>query len=266
MFSAGTDPEGFAVDKDGIHRSLIGRLGGTKGNPMPTKHGFVQEDNVAWEFNTHPAHNEDEFVFYVLNTLGDINDLLIPLDLSIDLSPTASFIDGELEHVLAKQAGCEPDFNAWEFMPNDSPDLSNTNLRSAGGHLHIAWDGLYDIMRRIQMARNMDITAAIPSVIVDTDTKRRELYGKAGCLRRKFIEEGDAYDGIESRSLSNFWLRTERSVRWAYNSISQSIERFDELTEISELNSERIVSIINTSDISDARRFCNEFNIDIGEE
>lgn len=31
--SVGTDPEGFAVDKSGKYRSVIGLLGGSKANP-----------------------------------------------------------------------------------------------------------------------------------------------------------------------------------------------------------------------------------------
>lgn len=264
----GADPEIFAVDKDGIHRSLIGKLGGSKAVPLKTKHGWVQEDNVAGEFNTPPAYSEDEFVMNITNVLGDISELLIPLDLSIDISPIALFEETELQHELAKIAGCDPDFNGWDLIVNTPPNLSATRERSGAGHLHISWSKIEeDPFHCVNLSRVMDITAGAPSILMDDDTRRRELYGKASCHRPKFKSNGDAYNGIEYRTLSNFWLKSEKSIRWAYNTVRQAITRYEEFVDLINdggITRDEIVSMINTSDKNRAEAFCHKHGIAIG--
>ena len=264
----GTDPEIFAIDSKGVYRSLIGKLGGTKANPKPTKHGFVQEDNVAGEFNIHPAFSEDEFVTNVLNVLGDIREILTPMDLSIDITPIALFPAEELKHDLAQMAGCEPDYNGWDLVVNDSPDLSATQKRSGGGHLHISWDKVNSApLHRPLLSCIMDITAGVASVIMDPNTERRELYGKASCHRPKVRAAGDSYDGIEYRALSNFWLKSPSHIRWAYNTVRQAVSRFDEFSEridSGDITGVEVSRIINNSDIKGAEKFCRKYDIAVG--
>ncbi len=264
----GTDPEIFAIDKNGIYRSLIGKLGGSKRDPLPTKHGFVQEDNVAGEFNIHPAYSEDEFTESILNVMGDIREILVPLNLSIDISPIALFPEEELKHELAQTAGCDPDFDGWDYIVNDPPDLSSTQKRSGGGHIHISWNKVNeDPFHRATLSRVMDITAGIPSILMDDSVERRSLYGKASCHRPKMRQSGDAFDGIEYRALSNFWIRSEQSIRWAYNTVREAVCRFDEFSskiDSGEIKQSRVVNIINNSDKREAELFCDEFGIAIG--
>ncbi len=264
----GTDPEVFAVDDDGNYRSLIGKLGGSKDNPMPTKHGFVQEDNVAGEFNIHAAFSEDEFTSSVLNVMGDIQEILQPLNLKIDISPIALFPEEELQHAMAQIAGCDPDYDAWLLRTNSPPDLSATCKRSAGGHIHISWDKVNeDPLHRAYLARAMDITAGVPSILMDDNVERRDLYGKAGCHRIKQQANGDAFDGIEYRSLSNFWVGSEATIRWAYNTVRQAVARFTEFKERmddGDIDPDRIINIINTSDKADAEAFCHQYGIAVG--
>lgn len=260
-YSVGTDPEGFAIDKNGVYRSVVGLLGGTKVNPRRTKNGYVQEDNVAWEVNTLPATSADMFVNHVLSVLGDVSQLLTPLDLSIDLSPIALFPSEELQTEEARKAGCTVDFNAWTMEPNSPPNLSMTNMRSAGGHLHIAWDKLDNMLQKVNFVRAMDQVAGIPSILMDPNTERRKLYGKAGCFRVKDVIMGDPFNGVEYRTLSNFWLKHTDTIRWAYNTVEQAINRFDELTGVAEIHGDWIVHIINNSDVKEAKVFCDMFNI-----
>lgn len=264
----GTDPEIFAIDGNGVYRSLIGKLGGSKRSPLKTKHGFVQEDNVAGEFNIHPAYSEDEFVGNVLNVMGDIREILTPLNLEIDITPIAIFPEEELENEMAKIAGCEADYSGWDLIANDPPDLSSTRKRSGGGHLHISWDRVNaDPLNRPLLSRIMDITAGIPSVIMDGDVERRSLYGKASCHRPKFKGANDPFDGIEYRALSNFWLKSEDYIRWAYRSVSEAVGRFDEFTNLinnGTITRDMVVNIIDNSDKRGAEEFCTRFNIPVG--
>ena len=55
----------------------------------------------------------------------------------------------------------------------------------------------------------MDLFLGCPSIILDKDNKRRELYGKAGAYRNKPY-------GVEYRTLSNFWLTSSKLMQWVY--------------------------------------------------
>ena len=62
----GSDPELFLFDTNARqYRSAVGKIGGTKSRPIPLgdRPGFfVQEDNVAVEFNTAPVTELKDFV------------------------------------------------------------------------------------------------------------------------------------------------------------------------------------------------------------
>ena len=75
-FTIGCDPEVF-VHNNSEHISVIGKIGGTKGNPIPLPHGGgIQEDNLAVEFNTPPASTRKEFVTNVVDAREDTKKLL----------------------------------------------------------------------------------------------------------------------------------------------------------------------------------------------
>src|SRR5215216_2291715 len=63
FLSIGSDPEVFIADDDGIVRSVIGKLGGSKRYPRDLGDGyFVQEDNVLAEYNIPPVGSMESFV------------------------------------------------------------------------------------------------------------------------------------------------------------------------------------------------------------
>lgn len=266
-FTVGTDPEFFGINSKGKYMSLIGKLGGSKEDPKKTVYGWVQEDNVAGEFNIPPAYTRDQFRESILNVLGEIKDFLQPLDLTVDISPIAKFSKDQLKHPKALLAGCEPDYDAWKMSINNPPDLSATQFRSAGGHLHIGWNRVNDSqMHRAYLCRVMDMTAGIPFVLIDDNEQRRKLYGKAGCHRPKYLEEGDAFDGVEYRTLSNKWLSSPNLIDWAYNSVEAAITRFEEFMDLLEdgvISGEEVVRIINQSDAKAAAKFCKTYNIEV---
>ena len=51
-------------------------------------------------------------------------------------------------------------------------------------HIHLGCDGGMDIEQIISFVKYFDQYVVLPSILVDTDTRRRSLYGKAGCFRR----------------------------------------------------------------------------------
>lgn len=262
-FLVGSDPEIVLINKDKKHISAIGKVGGSKENPKATKHGFVQEDNVLVEFNTKPAGTAQEFLRNSLDMLQDIDELIVPLDLSICIKSSALFEDDQLDHFLAQLAGCTPDFNAWNGEINEAPDLASTNMRTAGGHLHISFDSGSDMQKRYDMIKAMDLVAGVPSVLMDSDVDRRSLYGKAGACRPKFVEAGDAYDGAEYRTLSNFWLGSEQRIVWAFNAVDRVMSEFDSLVKAANVHSNAITQCINQSNKALAEKLVKTFRLEV---
>lgn len=258
--SVGSDPEFFLKDKEGELVSSVGLLGGTKDNPRQTPHGYVQEDNVTAEVNSTPSVSKLEFITNHQLILKDLEDILTPLNLSVDISGSAIFKDELLSHPQALKSGCLPDFNAWEMCENEEVNYMTTNVRAAGGHLHISSPSMITPMDRVRFCRALDMELALPSVIHDEDSLRRELYGKAGAFRFK-MKENDGYDGLEYRTLSNYWMKNESLMGFVYDKISMIHSNLDfYATKAEELHAD-LVSIINTGAKQEAVSLCKQEGI-----
>lgn len=246
----GSDIECFVVNKENQVVSAIGLLGGTKEAPRTTTHGWVQEDNVLAEFNINPATSSKEFANNISNVVGDLINIL-PDGWSVRFDPSNEMTIEQLSHPLAMIAGCEPDYDAyevtwdskrqhWVSKSNPAPDIETTPLRTAGGHIHISWD-IKLIQEQFAMIRAMDMYVGLPSLLLDNDTERRKLYGKAGAYRLK--RYGDVY-GVEWRTASNFWAATPELSEWAFNN---TIEAFNNKDAFLHPNN-KVKEIINNGD------------------
>lgn len=263
-FTIGSDIEVLLKDNKGIHRSAIGLIGGSKESPRKTTNGYVQEDNVTAEFNVNPANTREDFINNTLLILSDLSDIVHSLDLSIDITPGAFFDPSELNHSKALLAGCTEDYNAWSLTENPKPCLYDTTFRSCGGHVHISFpqaNHADPVMQRVNMVRVMDLVAGVPSVLLDSNTERRKLYGKAGAFRFKFVGNKDPYDGVEYRTLSNFWLKTPELIGWVYEAVDSAVNNFESLLEIANENEEDIVSAINNSDQELAKSIVKKYKL-----
>lgn len=263
-FTLGSDPEVLLVDKFGKLISSEKLIGGSKMVPRKTEHGWVQEDNVLVEFNTIPANSAVEFVTNTQNMIKDINEIIVPLDLSVRIESSGLFDPDQLQTRQATVAGCEPDYDAWALVDNQPPQLDATNLRTCGGHLHIAFDQAEEEeMNRPYLVRIMDLIAGIPSVIMDKDTQRRTLYGKAGAHRPKWADRGDQYDGVEYRTLSNFWVRSANHIKWAYGTVERAVGDFEQLRTIIDSEGDLIQRAINTSNLDIAHDLVDKYNLEV---
>lgn len=250
----GTDPEMF-LNKDGKTISAIGKIGGSKSDPLPIsdKGHFIQEDNVAIEYNIPPCKNIDDWVFHN-NFVKDYLEVLVSgLGCTLAINASATLSDEELNNDIARLAGCSPDFDVWNECVNDPADLSATNSRSCGGHISIGWDN-FTQEQQLDMIKAMDATVGLESVLLDDDTERKKLYGKAGCFRFTSF-------GIEYRSLSNFWIKTDESLQWAWNTTMKAIDLVNsgKIEEIKKYG-EQIVKAINNNDKELAEKLLNEFS------
>lgn len=122
------------------------------------------------------------------------------------------------------------------------------------GHISIGWDNPTQ-EQQIDMIKAMDATVGLESVLLDTDTERKKLYGKAGCFR--FREYG-----IEYRSLSNFWIKTDDSLKWAWDTTMKAIDLVNsgKIEEVKELGI-YIVEAINTNNKELAQELLNKIEI-----
>lgn len=210
----GCDPELFLVNMNNKFISSIGKFGGSKQVPAPIGHEcFVQEDNVALEFNIAPANTKNAFVASINFALEELMKRAGKLNLQLSIVPSAIFDRDQLRSPLSKVFGCDPDYNAWTLTKNPSPHCDDKSLRSAGGHVHVGCK-LYPAF---DIIRAMDLFLGVPSVAFDKDQRRRTLYGKAGAYREKEY-------GAEYRTLSNAWLKTDALKEWVYEQTHKALE------------------------------------------
>ena len=241
----GSDPEAFLVDVDGTFVISVGKIGGSKDEPRPVTKGAVQEDNVLAEFNIDPASTAEEFINHIDTVVAELEAIVQPLKLLFTSSHEFETEELDAGGEQALMFGCDPDFNCWTKGVNDGPDGFATNLRTAGGHVHIGYD-YPDAGTSWQVARACDYVLGLPSVLLDGDARRRELYGSAGACRLKPY-------GVEYRVLSNFWLSSDVFKRWVFSTAQASVHAVSKLDEWATIVSpDEVVRIINTGDVEAA--------------
>lgn len=272
----GADPEIFLEDLHGNLVSSDGIVTGTKSNPFSLGRDgyFVQQDNVALEFNIPPAASCQEFVNALQWSMAKITDDVERLNLRPKISAAEIFPTQQLMSQAAMVFGCEPDFNAWKHgIINPRPAASNSALRSCGGHVHV---GINDIIpksfiERMRLTHRFvqcqDLFLGVPSVMLDTDTMRRDLYGKAGCYRLTYHSP----IAWEYRVLSNFWLKSQSLMTWVYTQTLRAIEFVKNHSEeqLEEFFSTRslgnnIEKCINTSDLQLCQELIADYELSLG--
>lgn len=252
----GCDPEVF-VKQNNNFISAYGLIKGDKRNPQPVDKGAVQVDGMALEFNIDPAKNENEFVVNIQTVFGTLKKMVEGYDVVVE--PVAHFNDEYFNNQPkeSKILGCDPDFNGWTCYENERPN-SKRPMRTAAGHIHIGFkkqgkDEFKHFLLCCEMAKQLDVFLGIPSLFYDEDTERRSMYGKAGCFRPKPY-------GMEYRTLSNAWLKSEAIMRWVYRATQKAVDEFKKgnhvykrYTDIQEIinnsNKERAIEIIQKENL-----------------
>lgn len=263
----GSDFEMFIEDTNtGDIVSAIPFLSGTKQNPEKTdKSGCcTQHDGVLAECNVPPVKlNEgDLFIDNVKYVKDYIKDNLIKKsNLRLICCATASLPDEQLLDPEANQIGCDSDYNAWKDAEiNDKPDKFPGTLRTTGGHFHFSYPNA-DIDTSINLMKLFDTFVSVPFVLIDKDTKRRELYGKAGSFR---LQNWENAQGFEARTLSGFCFNNDDYLNYIFNQLNQMFDYYnDNSMEEIEKDSDKIVECINTINEELALELCKKYNINI---
>lgn len=237
----GADPELF-LKKNGEIITAEGLIGGTKQVPklISDKGHAVQEDNIMVEYNIPPSNTVEDFISnnnYVLNYLESIaalNGSELCFLASAEINPIY------LKTEQAKRFGCEPDYNVY-LKESNTPPNSGVTLRSCGGHIHVGMENP-NIETSERIVKAMDLFLGVPSIIMDLDSRRKEMYGKAGSFRFKDF-------GVEYRVLSNFWIESDELKEWVFNSTINAISYINNENNYKTLigMSEEIVNCINSN-------------------
>lgn len=255
----GADPELFVM-QNGKFVSAYGLIQGDKENPFKVERGAVQVDGMALEFNIDPAGSDDEFYLNMTTVMGVLKSMVPEHEFA--LVPVAEFgkeyIDTQPDE--AKELGCDPDFDAWTSMVNEKPNV-DLPFRTASGHVHIGWtngasvDEGNHIAQCEAVAKQMDFFLGLPSLVFDKDTKRREMYGNPGCYRPKTY-------GVEYRTLSNAWLKSESLIRWVFRNTQKGMQELMNGNALYEKFGD-IREIIKTSNVKEAEKIINEAGIEV---
>lgn len=224
--SIGSDPEFMLANTDGQIISAIPVLKNDKYDKIDMGDGYVvYYDNVMLETNVPAAHSKDEFLHNIRETYSRISEV-IGKGYQILATPSYSFTKEECRHPHAREAGCSPEFDAYEKAMCMPPSFKDT-FRSAGGHIHIGRtdfknfdeyecdenEFLVGFESKPEIIKAMDLFFGVAMVLLDNSEasiKRKILYGKGGRFR-------PTYYGAEYRTPSNYWLSSPGLAEIAYD-------------------------------------------------
>jgi len=251
-FFIGSDPEVFLKDRrTRRYVSAHGVTEGTKDNPRQLGPGsYIQVDGMALEFNTAPRKDAIGFGYEVACCKELIHRLILnKRNTTLAVESTVEFDDEEWERVpdIAKDLGCNADYCAWNGgRTNPSPDAT-VKYRTGAGHIQLGRGKNFKITKDYmkicgQVAKELDATVGVASLLYDPDTKRRSLYGKAGAFR-------PTHFGVEYRVLSNRWVRNLELSTYVAN---LSFRAIYSLMSERETNVSDVENIINNGDVSSA--------------
>ncbi len=222
-FTFGTDPEFMLRDKSGKYLSAIGVIPGTKSKRHMIGKNAYYYDNVLAECTVAPAKSKIEAVANIGLALKRFAKLIEPCE----LVPQASqeYPKDQLLDKRALEIGCKRETCAYALIQPEPPEdlFVKSQLRSAGGHVHIGAKVAQDDYGCLAMVRMFDLFLGIPSIFLDhdkTSLERKKLYGQPGRFRKP-------KHGVEYRSVGNFWLKSPKLVALTYD-ISEFILKFVE--------------------------------------
>lgn len=251
----GADPELFIINKKtGKVVSSIGLIPGEKGKPyrskdMPKGYG-LEIDNILAEFNIPPAKKEESFVNSINYMKNYIREFVAKKNPDYDILCAASMIvdEDQLQSDEANLFGCSVDYNVYTEKPNPKPNVPTDGLRSAGFHIHIGYSNP-NVQTSLALIKYLDYFVGIPSIVADTDTRRRSLYGKAGCFRL-------CEYGCEYRVLSSYMMSSDELISNVYKNVITAINAFN-TGYVIPVPQDVIINTINNSDVKTAKELIN---------
>lgn len=257
----GADPELFIINKEtGKVVSSIGIIPGVKGEPytaedMPKGFG-IEIDNILAEYNIPPVTDNVNFVNNILYMQEYLRKFVQNVNPNYDIKCSASEIvdKDQLQSDEAQQFGCSPDYNVYTEEENVKPDVPKDGTRSAGFHIHFGYDNP-NIQTSLHIVKLCDAFIGLPSILLDSDTRRRRIYGKAGSFRLCDY-------GVEYRTLSSYMQSSPELLNIVWKGIEKVKSELNKPTMRVSRYESAIIEAINKSDKELAEKLCVILNID----
>jgi len=265
--SVGSDPE-YAAFENNTPRSAVDQIPGSKKQPYPlTENGefSIQIDNVGVEGCIPPAYTKQEFINYmrIINKLAELKLQERQPNWHIRSVSSARYSQEDLSTPTAKMFGCDPSYDAYTMSVSERPLPKDVgNLRSFGFHIHIGYKcdkGDDAIDYAVKIIKAMDITTGLGSIIFDTDTDRRSIYGNPGDFRFRQIEDVNI---VEYRTLGGAMHRNDALVGWVYDGVMKAIELANNWTEENDKDAFMAAIAIKANDINMCTAFMDKYNIE----
>lgn len=272
LLTIGTDAEVFLRNKDNDEIiSAEGYVKGSKHRPFrfdkqDSKWFTTQLDNVLAEFTIPPASTSGEFLRGIDKAINYLRQTLPP-NIEPVIQASANLNEKYLQTEQATMFGCDPDFNAYTGFINEKPFCEDHTLRSCGAHVHLGYKGietkvknfLFDYAvdkQRANIVRALDLFISVPLVVMEPDSERKRLYGKAGAFRPKPY-------GLEYRTPSNWYLSDKKLTEWVFNSTRAAFDYFVANGELPNNLAKHVQETINTNNKSFANDLIKDFKLQL---
>lgn len=273
LLTIGVDAEVFLKLKNSDEViSAEGLVKGSKYKPFrfdkaTSKWFTTQLDNVLLEFTIPPTNKVREFVQYINKAMNYAKSTL-PDNVEPLIQASACLDEKYLQTEQAQMFGCDPDFNAYTKFMNYKPECEDHTLRSCGSHIHIGYNGVevpfkddeiynYNVdEQRARLIQAMDLFVSVPLVLMEPDSERKRLYGKAGAFRPKPY-------GVEYRTTSNWYLTSPKTMRWAFAATKRAFKYFKDTPIMPAGVPEHVQEVINNNDKAAARDLVADFNLTV---
>lgn len=254
----GSDPELFIVNtKTDKVVSAIGLIPGKKKDayrPAGMHKGYgVQIDNILAEFNIPPVRSANDFIHHINYMKDYIRNYVKEKNPDLDIRCVGSqhVPYDQLVGEEACQFGCDPDYNAYTEDVNPKPCGETTDLRSAGVHIHVSYDNP-NVIQSIHLVKCMDLFLGVPSVLLDPDKERRQLYGKAGSFRLVNY-------GVEYRTMSGYFISSNEMIKFLFEQTMKAINWASAGMPLPD--PDVIQKTINENDVNRAKTIVESFKI-----
>lgn len=213
-FTLGADPEIF-LQSSSESVSALDLIPGTKKRPFPLDKGSMHPDNVTLEFQVAPAKRRKEFIDNISYLIQQVKAHITQYDLEISICPQMEFSKEALSHPDAQTFGCSPDENFYRGVSSETYYISETDYRTAGGHIHIGTD----LPQAWGLIPFLDISLGLLDYIVLEGNLRKKTYGRLGTFRNTNY-------GIEYRTPSNWWLKSRITMGLVYSAVEEAFRLF----------------------------------------
>ena len=247
----GSDPE-FPIwdSKEKKYISSVGKVGGTKKEPLLLENGlYVQEDNVAVEITIQPCETLEEIYSQVDRATQIINERLFEKNENWSLAIASSGIYHvqELKSKAAQTMGCEPALNIYQGSAKAVTAAMAGTLRTFGFHIHFGFENTaLDSRFKQAFVFLCDLHLGLPSMLYDSDVKRRSLYGNLGDYRETSY-------GVEYRTLGGNMYNNFEVVKQGLKKIKATTQEemyflhekyFDRLKDITDKTNKLAIKIL----------------------